>query len=684
MRKITLIIALCLLIAGCTSTNGENGDGTESDLIIQDIDFLQNSAVIDTKIQLYITIANVGKEYAPSSKVRVYLSFNEELEKSSDVCLEVSSGTTPVYDVNYPTVSSGYFVRKNINLTIPASTRTGIYYILAEVDGENEVDEVNENNNTGSSLNLLGIISDDTDAADIKLQSFNINPATVFQGSNINVSWEVKNIGNTTASEFYVGVFVTSSANDEITINDRFIFPGRAVAGGLAPNQSANQGASYILQIPFNLPAGTYNIGIIADYMNNVPEIDELNNYPDIFNLPLQSLTIVAPTFDEYPDIEIITANIIDPVNGILEAKKGEKFTVQYQLRNSEPYACPGFSVGIYLSSDANLDFVTDRLLAMDNIYWQGLRASASPTTVNYEIEPGSLAIAGNYSIFVVCDVYNIIPETDEANNTSIALPISIVNNPNPTADDITIANLTDCTTEIGGEIDVTYDIELPASATFVDVGFFLSLDATPGADDLLLFSETVNSSNISRNVKFYVPVGFNAQVYFIFGLADFDNKIVESDETNNTSIAKLTLTTQLETPDLTVSEIIVESSNSVSNKIVNLPGDYLTVDFTVNNIGQASSSSVRVGIYLSSDSTIDFTDTLVGIIIIPTLSPNEAFNTSSLAEPLIIRFTPSNSLFTIPPQTYYIGVMADDLGQLIEIYETNNTLVSDDFIIEN
>ena len=683
MRKITLFVTLCFLIAGCTSSGGENGDGTESDLIIKEINFLDYSAAIDTEVQLYITIANVGKYYAPSSKVRVYLSYNEELETSSDICLEVSSGTTPVYDVNFPTVSSGYYVRKTVNLTIPESTRTGVYFVLAEVDGENKIVEVNENNNTGSSLNMLGVISDDTDAADIELKSFNINPTTVYQGSNINVSWEVKNNGNTTASEFYVGVFVTSSTNDRITLNDRFIFPGRAIAGGLAPNQSANQGASYILQIPFNLPAGSYKIGVIADYKNRVPEIDELNNYPNT-NIPLRLITIVAPTIDEYPDIEMITANVIEPATGILEAKPDEKITVQYQLRNKEPYACPGFSVGIYLSRDANLDFVTDRLLAMDNIYWQGLRASASPTTVNYEIEPGSLAIAGNYNIFIVCDAYNIIPETDEANNISIALPIIIVNEPNSAADDITIANLTDCTTEIGGEINVTYDIELPSSAPFVDVGFFLSLDATPGADDLKLFSETVNSSNISRNVKFYVPVGFNAQVYYIFGLADFDNIIEESDETNNTTLAKLTLTTQLETPDLTVSEIIVASSNIISNKIVNLPGDYLIVDFTVNNIGQASSASVRIGIYLSTDSTIDFTDTLVGIVTIPALSPGESFNTSILSEPLIIRFTPSNSLFTIPLQTYYIGVMVDDLGQMIEIYETNNILVSDDFAIEN
>ena len=109
-----------------------------------------------------------------------------------------------------------------------------------------------------------------------------------------------------------------------------------------------------------------------------------------------------------------------------------------------------------------------------------------------------------------------------------------------------------------------------------------------------------------------------------------------------------------------------------------------MTIDFIVNNIGQASSASVRIGIYLSTDSIIDFTDTLVAIVTIPALSPGDSFNTANLSIPLLIRFTPSNSLFTIPLQTYYIGVMADDLGQMIEIYETNNTLVSEDFSIEN
>ena len=307
--------------------------------------------------------------------------------------------------------------------------------------------------------------------------------------------------------------------------------------------------------------------------MNAVDEIDEINNYPDDSTVPVISLTVIAPTIDEYPDIELVNASIIDPVTGVIEAKPGEDLTVQYQLRNNEPYACPGFSVAIYLSSDANLDFVTDRLLAIDNKYWQGLQASASPTTVNYAIEAEYLALAGNYNIFVVCDSNNLIYETEEGNNVSVAIPITITNVPDPQGDDITVDNLTDYTTELGGEVQISYDVTLPGTVNSAEVGFFISLDSLPGADDILVFKETVNSSNISRNVSFYVPVGFNAQVYFLFVLADINNEIVEIDELNNTSVAKLTLTTQLETPDLTIGDIKADSSNTNSTNIVSLPG---------------------------------------------------------------------------------------------------------------
>lgn len=103
--------------------------------------------------------------------------------------------------------------------------------------------------------------------------------------------------------------------------------------------------------------------------------------------------------------------------------------------------------------------------------------------------------------------------------------------------------------------------------------------------------------------------------------------------------------------PDLTVSNMVVVGTN---------------IDFNINNIGTVSAGATSTtGVYLSTDSTITTSDTLIGTISTPDLA----------AGSFVIEGVP---LSAIPAQTtagtYYFGVIADSTNSVTENNENNNS----------
>ena len=102
------------------------------------------------------------------------------------------------------------------------------------------------------------------------------------------------------------------------------------------------------------------------------------------------------------------------------------------------------------------------------------------------------------------------------------------------------------------------------------------------------------------------------------------------------------------------------------------VPGEALDVTgFTVLNQGQgATNGPVRVGMYLSTDSVITAADILMDTFTTPTpLQPG-----GSVFFPLIEGDTNSVDVPAgVAPGQYFVGYLADDLGQMFETNEANN-----------
>ena len=98
------------------------------------------------------------------------------------------------------------------------------------------------------------------------------------------------------------------------------------------------------------------------------------------------------------------------------------------------------------------------------------------------------------------------------------------------------------------------------------------------------------------------------------------------------------------------------------------------TVSYNLNDIGQASAAASTTGLYLSTDSAITNSDTLLATFSSPALDIGGS-DSESIALSL-----PTN----LKAGTYYLGVIADMNGQVAESNETNNASTAAPIIVGN
>ena len=201
-------------------------------------------------------------------------------------------------------------------------------------------------------------------------------------------------------------------------------------------------------------------------------------------------------------------------------------------------------TAGIYLSTDANITTSDTLLATVDS-------SSLSPNGVSGYVDhhavsvtlPGNLA-PGTYYIGGIADYNNQLVESNEGNNASGAVQITVTAPPAP---DLTeYVSMASTTVAAGASTTVdAYAINRGSFTSGVSTaGIYLSTDANITTSDMLL--ATVNSSALSPNgvigyvdhhaVSVTLPGGLAPGIYYIGGISDYNNQVVESNEANNVS----------------------------------------------------------------------------------------------------------------------------------------------------
>ena len=199
------------------------------------------------------TTKNQGGGEAGASRTAVYLSTNTAFD-AADLLL----GARDVGALAAGASSSG-----PVNVTIPASTEPGTWYLIARADDEGAVPETTETNNTYPRTITIG--------PDLDITALTA-PSSAGAGQTISITDTVKNIGGGSASasqtHFYLSKNSTLDASD-VLLGARNV--GEVAAGASSAGLTA-------VVIPSGTAAGTWYIIGKADGAEVVPETSESNN----------------------------------------------------------------------------------------------------------------------------------------------------------------------------------------------------------------------------------------------------------------------------------------------------------------------------------------------------------------------------------------------------------------------
>ena len=276
----------------------------------------------------------------------------------------------------------------------------------------------------------------------------------------------------------------------------------------------------------------------------------------------------------------------LDLPGAYAQVAAGSTISITDYTRNDGAAAVAASSTRFYLSADSTLDAADIPLgsRAVPALAAGAISTGPTPLTL-------PTGIAGLYRIIAVADPDNAHAETNETNNVSVSGTFEI-------GPDLTIPGASGpAKAGAGATIYVNHVTKnrgaapAPASTTSI----YLSTDALLDASDALLGSRAVPSLAAGiyteGTTAVLIPANTPAGSYFILVKADAENKVLESNETNNLYAAPIEIL-----PDLRVT--IAAPSKA-------FPGTAITVeDTTINGGAGAGPSTTRF--YLSLDSVLD------------------------------------------------------------------------------
>jgi subtilase family serine protease/subtilisin family serine protease len=553
-------------------------------------------------ISLTDTTKNQGAGAAAASATKFYLSTNTTLD-AADVLLGGRS---------IPPLAAGTASTASTSVTIPAGTTAGTYYIIGKADADAVVAEVNENNNDTQNVSVL--IGPDLVVPSLAVRSTG--------GATISITDTTKNQGgglaDASTTRFYLSTDTVLDASD-VLLGSRTI---AALSAGAASSASTSA------TIPAGTAPGSYYIIAKADADNIITETSEVNNTQNAY-LQLG------------PDL-VISALYAPSTGGA-----GSTLSVSDSTLNQGNNAAAPSTTKFYLSVDYLLD-ATDVLLgsrAVPSLSAGATSSGSTPLTI-----PAGTA-TGSYYILAKADADNVVPETNESNNNTQYtyvrigpdLAVPALSAPSSSGAGLTV-NITDTTMNQGG-----------GAADPSVTKFYFSTNSTLDAGDVLLGSRAVPSLGASTSSSAFtsvtIPSGIGPGLYYIIAKADAEGTVVETSEVNNTQYVFIQIG-----PDLMINSLTAPSTAAA--------GSTISINDTTRNQGGGPADGSTTKFYLSTNTTLDASDILLGSRSVPLLDPG-ASNAAS-------------TIVTIPagtvPGVYYIIAKADADGVVAETSESNNT----------
>ncbi|MEA5469721.1 CARDB domain-containing protein [Spirulina sp. 06S082] len=206
-------------------------------------------------------------------------------------------------------------------------------------------------------------------------------------------------------------------------------------------------------------------------------------------------------------------------------------------------------------------------------------------------------------------------------------------------------------------------------------VGFYLSTDETITVNDKLLnFLDisTLGAQELTSTLSQVLnlpesddPFWQGNGNYYIGIIVDDLNAIAEGDENNNARFDVVDININQPSRDLRGESFSLNASTFNA-------GDSFDYTWEIKNVGTERLENIKIGFYISSDSTITTDDRLFRWSSLSGLSAGQSWGTTSLGAKLPDKF--SSDAWIHGSGTYYIGMIVDYENTIGEDIESNNS----------
>jgi trimeric autotransporter adhesin len=326
-------------------------------------------AAAGTTIDVTETTSNLGAADSPASKTRYYFSTNTSIDAADTLLGERAVPALDAATAN--TITS--------QVTVPASTVGGQYYLIANADADHEITETSESNNVKTFRISVG--------PDLVVTSVAV-PDAIAPGSAFNVTDTTVNDAAGSASGTQTAFYL--STNAAFDASDVLI--GSRAVPALAGAQSSN--VTTPLVMPAATAIGLYYVIAKADSTAAIFEVLENNN--------VKASTQVRVG----PDLLVTILNAPSTV------VRGVAFNVSDTTSNVG-VAVGATTTSYYLSTNNTLD-AGDLLLGSRTV---GPLATNITQSGNATVTIPAGQVAGTYYLFAKADGGNVAAETSETNN---------------------------------------------------------------------------------------------------------------------------------------------------------------------------------------------------------------------------------------------------------------------------
>ena len=557
---------------------------------------------------------NIGNGVSGPSTARIYLSTNSTITTSDTVLATLTTSQT-LATVSQP----GYYDHQTVSVTLPGNLAPGTYYIGGIADYNNQVSESNEVNNTYNVAQITVTVPQPDLSEYVAVSS-----TTVAAGGSVTIDAYDMNLGNAVSGPSTARIYL--STDPTITTSDTVLATlttSQTLATVSQPGYYDHQTVSVTL--PGDLAPGTYYIGGIADYNNQVSESNEANNTYNV-----TKITVTAPP---QPDLSEYVA-----VSSTTVAAGGSVTIDAYDMNLGNAVSGPS-TAQIYLSTDPTIT-TSDTVLATLTTS-QTLATVSQPGYYDHQTVsvtlPGDLA-PGTYYIGGIANYNNQVSESNEANNTYNVVQITVTAPPQPDLSEYVAVSST--TVAAGGSVTIdAYDMNLGNAVSGPSTArIYLSTDPTITTSDTVLATLTTSQTLATvsqpgyydhQTVSVTLPGDLAPGTYYIGGIADYNNQVSESNEANNTyNVTKITVTAPNPGPVM----MSVDAGNTL--EIASASSAAISFSGTTGTLKLDNSPSFTGTVAgMSANDTIDFTDLNFGTIATPSFAGSSSAGTLTVTD---------------------------------------------------